>query len=69
MRFGNVELDFGIPQGSVLGPIMFVSYTNSATHSLNDIQIFMYADDIGVLLKNKYVSNMKIDRFVQLTDL
>lgn len=69
MRSGNVELDFRIPQGSVLGPIMFVSYTNSVTHSLNDIQIFMYADVIDVLFKNKSVSIMKIDRFVQLTNL
>lgn len=69
MRSGNVELVFGIAQGSVLGPIMFVSSTNSVTHSLKDIQIFMYADVIGVLFKNKSASNMEIDRFVQLTNL
>lgn len=69
MWSGNVELDFEIPQGSVLGPIMFVSSTNTVTHSLKDIQIFMYADVIDVLFKNKSASNMEIDRFVQLINL
>lgn len=46
---------------------MFVVYANSITKSSNGIQLSMYADEIAVLFKNKSVSNMAINRFVQLT--
>lgn len=46
---------------------MFVVYANSITKSSNGIQLTMYADEIAVLFKNKSVSNMEINRFVQLT--
>lgn len=46
---------------------MFIVYTNSMTKSSNGIQLTMYVDEIAVLFKNKSVSNMETDRFVQLT--
>ena len=40
----------GVPQGSVLGPILFVIYINSLPSWTKDCEIFLYADDAKLFL-------------------
>ena len=62
------NLTFGVPQGSVLGPLLFILYVNDIQHVLNGVKVQMYADDTVIYasgkdliaLRNSMQSNLNI---------
>ena len=44
-------VNFGVPQGSTLGPLMFIAVMNDITCKMDDIQLTVYADDVQLLLE------------------
>lgn len=54
------EVKFGVPQGSILGPLIFLLYINDIPKiSINGTNIFLYADDTSMIVTNPEYADYK----------
>jgi len=60
----------GVPQGSILGPILFLLYFNNLTTVLSKCEIIKYADDTVLFYSHKdikVIQNVLNDEFLKVT--
>ena len=55
----------GVPQGSVLGPFLFVVYMNDFDQSLG-VRPVLYADDTTILVGNRNLSCLLTEKETEL---
>ena len=53
------SVEYGVPQGSVLGPLLFLLYINDLHFSIKYSMTRHYADDTCLLIKNKSLKRLK----------
>jgi hypothetical protein len=61
-RINNVNsatniINYGVPQGSILGPLLFLLYVNDIHASIID-EIILFADDTAIFIKNKNLAEL-----------
>ena len=52
-KSSNREIKFGVPQGSVLGPLLFLIYINDLSNVLVHSTPFFFADDTSIVTSGK----------------
>ena len=53
----SLEIKAGVPQGSILGPLLFTLYTNDLPRCHNAFSV-SYADGTSILIKDKNLGNL-----------
>ena len=54
----NLTIKCGVPQGSMLGPLLFVTFINDVCESSRILSLILFADDTNLFDSDKNVSTL-----------
>ena len=63
------DIPCGVPQGSVLGPLLFIIYTNDLPNCLNVCKAILFADDTTIYCSSNNIQDLYIKANYELESL
>lgn len=64
------DINIGTPQGSILGPLLFLLFVNDLPQHFKSVRVYMYADDTTFIISAKELTELrdKVNGILQLFD-
>ena len=65
----NQYMEHGVPQGSILGPLLFLVFINDIVNVIPELKVKLFADDTNIFLFNKNLNLLFSEANKKLTKL
>ena len=65
----KVVINYGVTQGSILGPLLFLLYKNDISTASKVLKFHLFADDTNILFSNKCLKTIEREINKELTKL